>query len=233
MLPCRSSIQTAAFVTDDDLSTGETAASLVRFYSACPSMLARQLSSPGRACGTPRAHSMGMISWRAGTTESNPRAPQANAASPVAATHQLHTIVLLRWVLIIATSYLVLFSRPLSEVTPSVALFVAAYLASNVALTELAPRLRAAGVLDWLVILVDTVALSVALALTQSSSSDFYVLYFAVLFLSALSERIGLVVGAALLVTLTHLYTMSHFLDVNVLLQRGYMLRVPFLFVVA
>jgi signal transduction histidine kinase len=176
---------------------------------------------------------MGMISWRAGTTESNPRAPQANAASPVAATHQLHTIVLLRWVLIIATSYLVLFSRPLSEVTPGVALFVAAYLASNVALTELAPRLRAAGVLDWLVILVDTVALSVALALTQSSSSDFYVLYFAVLFLSALSERIGLVVGAALLVTLTHLYTMSHFLDVNVLLQRGYMLRVPFLFVVA
>ena len=151
----------------------------------------------------------------------------------IAAPHHVHTVVLLRWVLIVATAYLVLFSRPLAEVTPCIALYVAAYLASNVALTELAPRLRAAGVFDWLVIIVDTAALALAVALTGSSSSDFYVLYFAVLFLSALSERIGLVVGAALLVTLTHLYTMSHFLDAHVLWSSGYLLRIPFLFVVA
>ena len=53
------------------------------------------------------------------------------------------------------------------------------------------------------------------------------------LFLSALSERIGLVVGAALLITVAHLYTLSHFVDLGVLIQQGYMLRIPFLFVVA
>ncbi len=164
---------------------------------------------------------------------SNLGASDSNAAYPIGALHQAHAIVLLRWVLIVATSYLVLFSRPLSEVTPAVALFVAGYLASNVVLTELLPRLRSPAVLDWVLIVVDTAALSVAVVLTDSSSSDLFVLYFAVLFLSALSERIGLVVGAALLVTVAHLYTVSHFVGLGVLLQQGYMLRIPFLFVVA
>jgi signal transduction histidine kinase len=172
--------------------------------------------------------------WRSGgKTHSTTGASDSNAAYPIGALHQAHAVVLLRWVLIVATSYLVVFSRPLSAVTPTQALFVAAYLASNVALTELLPRLRSPAVLDWLLIIVDTAALSVAVVLTDSSSSDLFVLYFAVLFLSALSERIGLVVGAALLVTVTHLYTVSHFVDLGVLFQQGYMLRIPFLFVVA
>lgn len=158
---------------------------------------------------------------------------QPNAAYPIGAVHQANAIVLLRWVLIVATSYLVLFSRPLREVTPTMALFVAGYLASNVALIELLPRFRSPAVLEWLLLIVDTTALSVAVILTDSSPSDLFVLYFAVLFLSALSERIGLVVGAALLITVAHLYTMSHYVDLGVLLQQGYLIRVPFLFVVA
>ena len=142
-------------------------------------------------------------------------------------------VLMLRWVLIVATSYLVLFSRPLSEVTPTVALFIAGYLASNVVLTELAPRLRARALLEWVLLIVDTLAVAAAVALTDASSNDLFVLYFAVLFLSALSERIGLVVGAVVLIMVAHLYTVSHFLDLGVLFQHGYMLRIPFLFVVA
>jgi signal transduction histidine kinase len=156
-----------------------------------------------------------------------------NAAFPLAALHQAHGILLLRWVLIITTAYLVLFSRPLSEMQPLVALFVAAYLGSNVLLTEWLPRLRSAAMLEWTVVAVDTVALTVALALTGGGSRDLFVLYFAVLFLSALSERIGLVVGAAVLITVANLYTVVEYQGVGALLEQGYMLRVPFLFVVA
>ncbi|HSP99067.1 MAG TPA: ATP-binding protein [Candidatus Dormibacteraeota bacterium] len=60
-----------------------------------------------------------------------------------------------------------------------------------------------------------------------------FVLYFAVLFLSALSERIGLVVGAALLITVANLYTVVQYQGIGALLAQGYLLRVPFLFVVA
>jgi signal transduction histidine kinase len=168
-----------------------------------------------------------------GKAHSNRSAPETNAAHPVGALHHANSVVLLRWVLIVATSYLVLFSRPLSEVTPTVALFIAAYLASNVVLTELMPRLRSPAKLDWILMLVDTAALSIAVVLTGAGSNDLFVLYFAVLFLSALSERIGLVVGAAVLITVAHLYTVSHYVEIGILIQQGYMLRIPFLFVVA
>jgi len=165
-------------------------------------------------------------------SSSNRTLAAPNAARPIGEVHQAHVVLLLRWVLIVATSYLVLFSRPLSEVTPSVALFIAAYLASNVVLTELAPRLRAWAWLEWVLLIVDTAAITVAVTMTEASSNDLLVLYFSVLFLSALSERIGLVVGAVLLITVAHLYTVAHFVDVGVLFQSGYMLRIPFLFVV-
>lgn len=161
------------------------------------------------------------------------RKTPTNAAFPLGALHQAHGILLLRWVLIVTTAYLVLFSRPLSEVTPGVALFVASYLGSNVLLTEWLPRLRSAAVLEWTVVAIDTVALTVALALTGGGSGDLFVLYFAVLFLSALSERVGLVVGAALLITVANLYTVVEYQGAAALLAQGYMLRVPFLFVVA
>ena len=168
-----------------------------------------------------------------GSAASDRDAFSANAAHPIGEVHQAHVVLMLRWVLIVATSYLVLFSCPLTEVTPTVALFIAGYLASNVLLTEMAPRLRARAWFEWVVLIVDTLAVTVAVALTDASSSDLFVLYFAVLFLSALSERIGLVVGAAVLITIAHLYTVSHFVDLGVLFQHGYMLRIPFLFVVA
>jgi len=151
----------------------------------------------------------------------------------LAALQQVHSIVLLRWVLIVATSYLVLFSRPLAEVTPLAALFVAAYLGSNVLVTEMLPRLRTPAVLEWTLLALDTSAVTVALLLANPGSNELFVLYFAVLFLSALSERIGLVVGAALLVSVAHLTTVAQYQDLGALLTQGYMLRVPFLFVVA
>jgi signal transduction histidine kinase len=168
-----------------------------------------------------------------GKAHSTARVSDSKRAYPIGALHQLDGLILLRWVLIVATSYLVLFSRPLSEVTPTAALFVAAYLASNVALTELLPRLRSPAALDWLLITVDTAALTVAVVLTRSASTDLFVLYFVVLFLSALSDRLGMVVGAAVLLMVAHLCTLSHFVGIDVLLQPAYLLRIPFLFVVA
>jgi signal transduction histidine kinase len=142
-------------------------------------------------------------------------------------------VVLLRWVLIISTSYLVLFSRPLRDLPLSAALFVALYLASNVILTELLPRLSGVSYLDWIIVVMDTVALSIAMILTQHASSEFFVLYFVVVFLSALTERIGLVAIATLLIATAYLYTVAQFAGVGFVIDQGYMMRVPFLFTVA
>ncbi len=142
-------------------------------------------------------------------------------------------VLLLRWVLIIATSYLVVFSRPLGEGSTSAAMFVAAYFASNVLLTELLPRFRSYYAFDVCVVLLDTVMVSVGLTLTGAGQSQFYVVFFLVLFLSALTERLGLVVMAAAMMSIAHLYTESELVGARSLLNPAYLLRVPFLFVVA
>lgn len=142
-------------------------------------------------------------------------------------------VVLLRWVLIIATSYLVVFSRPLGQGPTGPALFVAAYFASNVILTELLPRFRSHYAFDVCVVLLDTAMVSIGLTLIGSGQTEFYVVFFLVLFLSALTERLGLVVTAAALMSVAHLYTESRIVGVDRLMDPGYLLRVPFLFVVA
>jgi signal transduction histidine kinase len=150
-----------------------------------------------------------------------------------AAPMQGHTLLLLRWVLIIATSYLVLFSRPLSETPPLAGLFVAAYLGSNLLLTALLPQIRRHAALDIGIVLFDTAAVCAGLALTANAGVDFFPVYFLVVFVGALTERLRLVVVAALLISVVHLWTLSHFVGLERVMDTGYILRVPFLFVVA
>jgi signal transduction histidine kinase len=139
----------------------------------------------------------------------------------------------LRWVLIIATSYLVVFSRPLDQHPTSTALYVVAYFASNILLTELHQSFRSQTALDLSIVIFDTVMVSLGLALTGAATNEIYVVYFLVIFISALAERLLLVVGAALLISVVQLYTESRFVGFEHLVTPAYILRVPFLFVVA
>jgi len=145
----------------------------------------------------------------------------------------LHNMVLVRWVLIIATSYLLLFTKPAATISPSVGLFIAIYLGSNVALSAMLPRLRVRKRFDIGVVLFDVVAVSTAIMLTSNAGSDFFPVYFLIVFLGALTQRLGLLVGATVLISLVHLSTISQFVSPHDLLLKGYMLRVPFLIAVA
>jgi signal transduction histidine kinase len=149
------------------------------------------------------------------------------------ATGKQETILLLRWVLIIATAYMMLFSGERQPASTSVSLFVAAYFASNVLLSALVARGYTSRAVDAGIIVFDTAAICFALALTNNVSRDFFVLYFIVLFLAALTDRVGLVVIAAIISSLVHLSTVAQTVGFVPVVLQGYLLRVPFLFVVA
>jgi len=151
----------------------------------------------------------------------------------IAELQQVRMVILLRWVLILAASYLVLFSYQSGPIRPSVGLFVAAYLASNLALQALVPRLHSLRVFGVGVVIFDIAALSTGLALTGHSSADFFPVYFLVIFLGAFTERLGLAVSAAVLVSVVHLATVSRFVGLQEMVNSGYMLRIPFLLVVS
>ena len=100
---------------------------------------------------------------------------------------------MLRWVMIIATGYLLLFFHPIGSRRPVVGVFLAAYLASNFVFAALLRRVKRPRILEMAIVLFDSSAISVALLLAQSGSSDFFLLYFFVIFLATLSERVELV----------------------------------------
>jgi signal transduction histidine kinase len=157
-----------------------------------------------------------------------------NEATPhERADREVQTILLLRWVLIVATAYLLLYNHARLQAPPVVSVFLAAYLASNLAVAALLRRMGSQKQLEMGIAVFDAAALSVALILTRDFSTDFFLLYFVVIFLAALTERLAFLVVIAVVISLLHLYVTMGTLSVRAFLASGALLRVAFLFVVA
>jgi signal transduction histidine kinase len=112
-------------------------------------------------------------------------------------------------------------------------LFIAIYLFSNLLFPWLAKRPRWTIGFDLMVVLFDVLAASIGLMLTRQTGTDFIPLYFLIIFVAALTARVHVAVGAAVLISLIHLATLSQTVSARHLLMDGYLIRVPFLFAVA
>jgi len=140
------------------------------------------------------------------------------------------TVLLLRTVVAISTSYLILFGQPQPE-TASAA-YILALILSNVALM-LTPR-------EWfhkprfsaVLLLGDTSVVLVGLYLTVGCfSQDFLIIYFFTIFLTTATESIAqIAVGAAMI---SGLYGYWLWITATHPLAAGEWLRLPFFFIVA
>jgi signal transduction histidine kinase len=138
----------------------------------------------------------------------------------------------LRWLLIIATSYLVVFSRPLSEAHPLAALYVAAYLATGLFWASIRSCFRRPEHLISAVILFDVLAVTIGLLIARETSGTFFGLYFLVILISVLGQRLSLVLLAALTAGVVHVAILSAFVEPDRLSLAQYSARLPFLFAV-
>jgi signal transduction histidine kinase len=143
-----------------------------------------------------------------------------------------HTVVLLRWVLIIASSYLLLFGPDGAEVDLARAGFIVFVLASNVVLNHLPDRWLRSRAFDLALVVFDTGWLTASLALSPHASDDFFMLYFLVLFVVALGESLPMIVASASVITLVYGYGLQHALGPHAMTSATF-LRMLFLFVVA
>lgn len=113
-------------------------------------------------------------------------------------------VVTLRWLLVIAAAYLMLFNG--QHTSPlGVAIVVVLMLASNVIIARLPEKLVAHSAFDPILLLHDTVLLSVGFYLTETISSDFYLLYFFVIFLAGVSEKLTSVLLGSILASIAYL----------------------------
>lgn len=143
------------------------------------------------------------------------------------------TVVLLRWVLIIAFSYLLLIDPSGPTPQPAVVFLIAAALASNLIIGRIPEQWTLRPMFDFSVVLFDATWVTAGLILVPNSSDDLFLLYFFVIFIAAVGESLVTIVGSALLVGLVYGATLSVNHPGDLRLTSAVLLRVPFLFVVA
>jgi signal transduction histidine kinase len=135
--------------------------------------------------------------------------------------------LLLRYLFIVAASYLLIFQAPAVTATP--ALMIAVALASNVALSMLPPEYVFSWYVEAPVMVADTLWVSWALHTTGTSGQEFFLLYFFVLFLAALGESLTLVLLGSTLVSAANVY----FSAAHQMWSAPNLLRVVFFYTVA
>jgi len=148
-------------------------------------------------------------------------------------TPKKHTVILLRWVLIIAFSYLLLLDQRANALRPGLIALIAFVLASNLVVARMPDRWLESFVFDSSIVLFDAVWVTTGLLWAPTASSDLFLLYFLVIFLAAMGESLSMIVGSAVLVSLVYALSLSLRSGGAFQLTTPVLLRVPFLFVVA
>ena len=141
------------------------------------------------------------------------------------------SVLLLRWLVIIATSYLVLFSGKVDKHALVGGLLVG-FILSNVILHCVSPRwMLKAGVLTSIVLL-DSAVISLALLLTPGIQGDVFILYFFVILLAAVGGSFSGIVIAVTAIALLYLVATVGTRGWDQVLHTDVLLRVPFIFCV-
>jgi signal transduction histidine kinase len=110
--------------------------------------------------------------------------------------------LLLRYVFIASASYLLLFQAPSAPPAPAQAITIALALASNVVLSLLPPARLFAWFVSGPTLVADTLWVGWALHAVGGLGEEFFLLSILVLVLAAVGERLGVVVGGAMLASL-------------------------------
>jgi len=140
---------------------------------------------------------------------------------------------MLRWVLIIAFSYLPLVDSATGLSHPRLALLIAAALASNLIIARFPEQWMHTRSFDFSVVLFDAAWVTLGLAWAPNVSGDLFLLYFLVIFVAAMGESLPVIVGSAAVVSIVY-WAMQSFQHGGAFgLSAGALLRVPFIFAVA
>ncbi|MCK6555587.1 HAMP domain-containing histidine kinase [Candidatus Binatia bacterium] len=143
------------------------------------------------------------------------------------------TVVTLRWVLIIAFSYLLIVD-PVAQAVPGyVALLIIGALASNLVVARLPEAWCESQVFEIVIVIFDALWVTLGLSWAPNVSGDLFLLYFLVIFVAAVGGSLSMIVGSAVVVAVAYGAMLSMRDGSEPYLTTAALLRVPFLFVVA
>ena len=144
--------------------------------------------------------------------------------------HETNPIILLQWLVAIATSYLVLAIHDWNLTDPFSALLILTCLISASALQRIPNELLKKRSTDLALLLLDTVLIVAAITSPQQIPWDLLLLFFVCVFMAATGENIIQIGIGCILVSLVFLtFAPSHAADM-LTVNPNFLIRVPFMF---
>jgi len=141
--------------------------------------------------------------------------------------------LIFRWLLIIVCATMVIFSQNLLVDVVWAHLFVILIILSNAALHLVPARILTKSSFYSAVAIVDIAVITVGLIMSGQTATDFYLLYFLVLMISALNRQMTRVVISTVLVILLYGLTLLLTSPDKAEVNPAVLLRFPFFFIIA
>jgi signal transduction histidine kinase len=141
--------------------------------------------------------------------------------------------LIFRWLLIIVCSTMVVFSHSLLTDAAWAHLFVILLIASNAALNFVPSATLTRPAFYSAVALIDIVLITIALLISGQTATDFYMMYFIVIMISALSQELTQVVVSTVLIILLYGFVLLLTNFETGAADPLVLLRFPFFFIIA
>ena len=142
---------------------------------------------------------------------------------------RMKTIVSLQWVLVIVTSYFVLFSKGGVINDPRVYVLIVFCLAFMLVLYRLPIKIYGHKVFAPMLVIADTVFISLAIGLNRENPWDLFIVFYFGLFIAAIGESLlRIVVGCFIITTVS--VALSTYQGGLAALDAQVLIRIPFIF---
>jgi len=139
------------------------------------------------------------------------------------------TLVTLEWVLVIVTSYFVLFSKGDVVKDPWAFLLVVICFAFMLVLYGLPPRVFDHRFFAPILVIVDTLFISVAIGLNRENPWDLFIVFYFGLFIAAIGENLLQIVVGCFIITIVSL-VLTTYHNGSSAMDTEVLVRIPFIF---
>lgn len=140
-------------------------------------------------------------------------------------------VLLLRWLLMAAIGYMLIFSIKKIEPLSIEFLLINIFLISNILLHFLKEEYFLRACFDWILVIFDTSFVSIFIYFTKSALNEFYLAFFLIIILTTLGENLKIIAGNALIICIIYTALLLHNQIKIGIYRPELMLRVPFLFI--
>jgi two-component system, sporulation sensor kinase E len=143
------------------------------------------------------------------------------------------TILLLRFVLILATILVMAYSKRGLDIASPTYFVALIYLLTNLVLYFVPETRFSRPITTFGVFLIDIVAISLAIYFTQGMQTDFYLIYFLIIFIASVGQNIRGSIFIAIVASALYGWLLVRSNPGISILDSAILIRVPFLFVVS